>query len=373
MRPQHELADVIEKVSDRLPLLGLNSWQMRTLYALRVCRTRELGGHIDVCTDCGMLSMSYNSCRNRHCPKCQGSEREKWIGARQADLLPVRYFHVVFTLPQKINRICLHSPVKVYDLLFQTAWSVMSQFGEDKTHLGAKVGMIAVLHTWGQNLSLHPHLHCIVPSGGVTKHGKWKGARNKGKFLFPTYAMGSVFRARFVSGLRKHFPDEPKEFFNSLFDKPWVIHTEVPFRGPETVIEYLGRYTHKIAISNHRIKSITDTGVTFSWKDYSDGSKQKLMTLDPMEFIRRFCLHILPKRYVKIRHYGILSSTWKRGKLQGLQQSMGAIRADPQTGNPTHLICPHCKKPTRVILVQFDARGPPPQYRSLFTSLTSKT
>jgi len=215
-----------------------------------------MGGHIDACDGCGHMRISYNSCRNRHCPKCQGVQREKWMMAREEELLPVPYFHVVFTLPDTLNRLCMHEPKKMYDLLFATAWSVMETFGNDQTHLGAQTGMIAVLHTWGQNLCLHPHLHCIVPAGGLTSQNKWKHSRNKERFLFPVKAMSKVFRARYVSALRKSFSQEPQSLYDALFKHAWVIYAKKPFGGPQHVIEYLGRYTHKIAISNHRIHNI---------------------------------------------------------------------------------------------------------------------
>ena len=304
--------------------------------------------------------MSYNSCRNRHCPKCQGEQREAWIQAREAELLPVPYFHVVFTLPDTISPLCLYAPANVYNLLFKTAWSVMQSFAQDPKHLGAKPGMIAVLHTWGQNLSLHPHLHCIVPGGGVTQRGKWKPARSKGKFLFPVKAMSQVFRARFVAGLRKAFPDQSKAFFEPLFSKPWVIYAKRPFQHPKAVVEYLGRYTHKIAISNHRITSLDNGQVTFRYKDYRKGAQKLQMTLSDQEFIRRFSQHILPKGLVRIRHYGFLSSNWKKDKLPDLQRMMGLrIAADEPTEPVPRRTCGECGVGTRQTMHMFFGRAPP--------------
>ena len=304
--------------------------------------------------------MSYNSCRNRHCPKCQGEQREAWIQAREEELLPVPYFHVVFTLPDTINPLCLYAPAKVYNLLFKTAWSVMQSFAQDPKHLAAKPGMIAVLHTWGQNLSLHPHLHCIVPGGGVTQSGKWKTARSKGKFLFPVKAMSQVFRARFVCGLRKAFPDQPKAFFDQLFDKPWVIYAKRPFLHPKAVVEYLGRYTHRIAISNHRLISLDNGQVTFRYKDYRKGAQPLHMTLSDQEFIRRFSQHILPKGLVRIRHYGFLSSSWKAKKLPDLQRALGLRIA---SDNPPELVayrkCRECGIGTLHTMHMFFGRAPP--------------
>ena len=360
MRPTYEVAEVLNRNHHRLSNYCSNRWQERTLHALRKCRTADLGGHVDQCDSCGNLSVSYNSCRNRHCPKCQGEQREAWIQAREAELLPVPYFHVVFTLPEQVNPLCLYAPAKVYNLLFKTAWSVMQSFAQDPKHLGAKPGMIAVLHTWGQNLSLHPHLHCIVPGGGVTQRGKWKPARSKGKFLFPVKAMSQVFRARFVAGLRKAFPDQSKAFFEPLFSKPWVIYAKRPFQHPKAVVEYLGRYTHKIAISNHRITSLDNGQVTFRYKDYRKGAQKLQMTLSDQEFIRRFSQHILPKGLVRIRHYGFLSSNWKKDKLPDLQRMMGLrIAADEPTEPVPRRTCGECGVGTRQTMHMFFGRAPP--------------
>lgn len=293
-------------------------------------------------------------------PKCQAEQREAWIQAREAELLPVPYFHVVFTLPEQINQLCLYAPAKIYNLLFKTAWSVMQSFGKDPKHLAAKPAMIAVLHTWGQNLSLHPHLHCIVPGGGVTKQGRWKSARNKGKFLFPVKAVSKVFRARFMAALRKAFPEQSKSFFNSLFDKPWVVYAKRPFQSPKSVVEYLGRYTHKIAISNHRIKSIDDGQITFSYKDYRKGAKKLEMTLPDSEFIRRFSQHILPKGFVRIRHFGFLSSNWKSDKLPALQKQLGVVISFVNQPKPiTHRKCTACEQGSLTTISTFRGRAPP--------------
>src|SRR5690606_24335487 len=224
-----------------------NSWQLRTLDAIRRCRTASLGGHVDLCTSCGHVRISYNSCRNRHCPKCQQVQRERWILAREAELLPAPYFHVVFTLPQALNRLCLFEPARLYCLLFDTVWDVMKSFAHDQKHLGADTGMIAILHTClpaeilmqagGQNLSLHPHLHCIVPAGGLTRTGRWKQARGDGKFLFPVKALSPVFRARFVAALRRQFPKQDRSFYDALFKTPWVVYAKQAFGGPKQVVE----------------------------------------------------------------------------------------------------------------------------------------
>jgi hypothetical protein len=252
MRPAFELSQILQQHWPQVEhSASINAWQLRTLSALRQCRTAALGGHVDACTSCGLTRICYNSCRNRHCPKCQNLEKEQWMLSRENELLPVPYFHVVFTLPDKLNPLALHQPARLYNLLFEAAWQTVKAFGSDPGHLGAQAGMIAILHTWGQTLSLHPHLHCIVPGGGITGSGKWKLARSKGKFLFPVKALSTVFRAKFVAQLRKAFFDLDADLCPALFEKPWVVYAKRPFLGPKQVIEYLGRYTHKVALSNH--------------------------------------------------------------------------------------------------------------------------
>ena len=328
--PDHEVAHVLERNREHLADYCANSWQVRTLHALRKCRTAALGGHIDRCDNptCYKLHLSYNSCRNRHCPKCQGHKKEEWVRAREADLLNVSYFHVVFT------QLCLYKPKLVYGLLFKTAWGIIGDFGANPKFLGAKMGMIAILHTWGQNLSLHPHLHCIVPGGGIAKEGKWKPTKSKGKYLFPVKAMSKVFRARFVAGLRKELgKSKPTSFYESLFKNQWVVYCKRPFFGPSQVVEYLGRYTHKIAMSNHRIKGLENGNVRFMVKEYRHGGKKSILQLTDAEFIRRFSLHILPKGFTRIRHYGILSSYHKRTVIPELQEVLGKPEL-PETAPP---------------------------------------
>lgn len=359
-RAAYEVAQVLERNREYLAGLCANSWQLRTLHALRKCRTAALGGHIDRCDnlDCHKLHLSYNSCRNRHCPKCQGHKREQWIRAREAELLNVPYFHVVFTLPAELNGICLYNPKLVYSLLFGTAWQVIKGFSSNPNFLGADPGMVAILHTWGQNLSLHPHLHCIVPGGGISRSDKWKPARNKGKYLFPVRAMGKVFRARFVAQLRRESGAPSDTFYEGLFKNEWVVYCKRPFMGPSQVVEYLGRYTHKIAISNHRIKNLDGRGITFSVKDYRHGGRKSLLRLTDTEFVRRFALHILPKGFVRIRHYGILSSSRKKALVPLLQQVLGSPGPN---GRPPlkHRRCPYCQIGIMVTVTVFDSRGPP--------------
>lgn len=371
MRPQHEVADVLQAHWPCVQQSGkFNTWQLRTMDAIKRCRTLSLGVHVDGCTNCGHLQVSYNSCRNRHCPKCQGVQREKWIEAREQELLPVPYFHVVFTLPDTLNPLCLYKERIVYDLLFQTAWSVINSFSYDPKWLGARTGIIAILHTWGQTMSLHPHLHCIVPGGGLTKQGKWKPVKNNGKYLFPVKAMSKVFQARFIAALKVALPDQvPCELIHELYEKKWVIYAKRPFNGPQSVIEYLGRYTHKIAISNHRIKAITEREVTFSYKDYRQGAITKQMTLDGLEFIRRFALHILPKGFVRIRHYGILSSTAKAKCGSVIKTQMPESSPVKSTISGRKIAdfrqCPCCKKGTMRTILRFNHRGPPQGWEQL--------
>lgn len=378
MQAKHEVADVLDRLGANIEQLDLHSWQLRTLSAIRRCRTAALGGHIDACDGCGNISISYNSCRNRHCPKCQGEKREQWIKAREADLLPVPYFHVVFTLPSELNQLSMYEPKVVYDSLFEATWQTIKTFGKDPKHLNTptdksiKNGMVAVLHTWGQNLSLHPHLHCIVPGGGVDDAGNWRLTRAKGKFLYPVKALSKVFRAKYVAILKKKL-DLDRSFYDSLFSKNWIVYAKRPFGSPKSVVEYLGRYSHKVAISNHRIKSVDDKTVTISYKDYKTGAQKKEMTLSHVEFTRRFSQHILPKRLVRIRHYGILSSTWKRKKLKDLQEKLSSkpkpVEAKTQKVRP----CPCCKNGTLRTILSFDYRGPPSFYNEMWASLNAST
>ena len=363
-QPQYEVADVLNKLGSKLENLELNSWQLRTLFALKKCRTSALGGHIDACDECGNVSISYNSCRNRHCPKCQGKKREQWIENRETELLPVPYFHVVFTLPDVLNKTALHEPKMLYDILFESAWETLQTFGKNKN---LQMGMIAVLHTWGQNLSLHPHLHCIVPGGGVDESGAWKNIRSDGKFLFSVKALSKVFRAKFCEKLKANLKDkfnenqenEYEKIRQSLWEKPWVVYAKKPFGSPKSVVEYLGRYSHKIAVSNQRIRKIDAETVTFSYKDYRQKGIKKQMVLSHEEFIRRFAMHILPKRFVKIRHYGFLSSTWKRIKLKKLQQKLGIQPKEKPLPKPFQPKCSCCKVGNLVTIATFDLRGPP--------------
>jgi hypothetical protein len=372
---KYSVADVLELEQQHLSKLSPTSWHLRTLHAIRRCRTPAMGGHIDQCTCCNKLHLNYNSCRNRHCPTCQGHKREEWIRSREEELLNVPYFHVVFTLPSELNTYALKEGKIIYSSLFKAAWQTLQQFGENPKHLGAKMGMIAVLHTWGQNLSLHPHLHCIVPGGGVRENNKWKTAKNKGKYLFNVKSMSKVFRAKYVALLRKSSLDIPQKVYDQLFSKNWVVYAKQPFFKPEFVVEYLGRYTHKIAISNHRIKHIDKSKrvVTFSAKNYRKGAQKYDLTLSSKDFIKRFSLHILPKGFTRIRHFGILSSSWKKVKLPELQQLLNKKKTVTVIDKPPllHRKCPSCKKGTLQTVLLFDQRGPPLKWRKLLTNTKS--
>lgn len=392
-RPAFEMADVIRNFGPALAGAGqLHAFQKKTLTDLLQCRTHALGGHLDACDGCGHVRASYNSCRNRNCPKCQSVEREAWIIAREQELLPAKYFHVVFTIPDQLNGLALHNPRFIYNALFEAAWQTIDTFARDAKWLGAKTGATMVLHTWGQNLSLHPHVHCIVPAGGLAHDGHWRQtqADARQRFLFPVKAMSKVFRGIFLSrvlaplkgGLlvvppclaqtiaEGQFP----AWRNRLYRKSWVVYAKQPFGGPQQVIEYLGRYTHKSAISNHRIVSVSDTQVAFTYKDYRQGGDTKVMTLDGGVFLQRWVLHILPPGFRRMRHYGILANATKKVALHACRESLGAphpvIRSRQEIrvvarhkllkGQPEDR-CPCCQQGTMVCVghIPPTARAPP--------------
>lgn len=369
-RPRHTVADIVEKHGRRYAQQYTPVTQVeKTLRAIALCRTAALGGHVNRCSSCQKESISYNSCRNRHCPKCQAINREKWIMAREAELLPVPYFHLVFTMPEVFNHLLPKYAKEVYSALFAASWQTVSVFAADEKHLGAKPGMVSILHTWGQQLWLHPHVHCIVPGGGITPSGKWKNARGKGKYLFPKRAMSLVFRAKFMAELRKRMR-VPQPIAKKAFSTKWVVYAKRPFATPKTVVEYLGRYTHKIAISNHRLVDVNDRTVSFSYKDYRQGGKKKVTTLSGVEFLRRFALHILPSGFVRMRHYGFLASRNKatllnlakseleQEKWEKVEMTWQQTVIEKLNFNPT--LCPHCKKGILVrIKLLAPYRGPP--------------
>lgn len=372
MKAAHEVADVLRQHWKEVECHPrINRWQLRTLSAMKRCRTAELGGHVDACTECGTVRISYNSCRNRHCPKCQGKNREVWLAARETELLPVPYFHVMFTLPDTLNQLALYQPKAVYDSLFEAAWQTVACFGKDPGHLGAKTGMIAILHTWGQTLTLHPHLHCIVPGGGLSRSGKGKTAKSKGKFLFPVKAMSKVFRAKYVKALKSRIKPE-KELADRIYQKDWIVYAKRPFGHPKAILEYLGRYTHKVAISNHRILDIGPHKTTFAYKDYRQGAQKLEISLDNIEFIRRFSIHILPKGLVRIRHFGILSSSSKALTVPMVHQGLSIPTSEKEPRiltayNPRY--CPCCQKETMASIQRLPKRGPP---KAVFIALPNQ-
>jgi hypothetical protein len=338
--------------------------ERRVMSAIALCRTAALGGHIEACSDCGLVRCAYNSCRNRHCPKCQGSARADWLAARQAELLPVPYFHVVFTLPAPVAEIAFQNKETVYAILFRTAAETLHTIAADPKHLGAEIGLVAVLHTWGQTLHHHPHIHCVVPGGGPSLDGtRWIGCRPG--FFLPVRVLSSLFRRLFLDELRTAFEAGKLGFFGdlaglaepALFSRrlrdlrrvDWVVYAKPPFGGPEQVLAYLGRYTHRVAIANPRLISMTDDGVAFRWKDYRHHGKSKVMTLDAHEFIRRFLLHTLPDGFHRIRHYGFLANGHRAEKLALCRRLLNIPPpnpADPPADMTTTLLpvdrCPCC-------------------------------
>lgn len=291
----------------------LSHTQAKAMKAIQTCRTAALGGHLDACPKCGYSKPSYNSCRNRHCPKCQAFAKERWIDARKADLIDTRYFHVVFTIPAELNATFFGNQRCCYDLLFRCVSETIQELSADKKYLGAAAGLTAVLHTWGQNLHYHPHIHCIVPAGGLSKLGKWLPSRKN--FFLPVKVLSKKFRGKLLAMLKQSAIGVDHELIDLCYKKDWGVYCKPPFRDAACVVEYLGRYTHRVAISNNRILSIEDGSVSFKWRDYRDGNRWKVMTLSADEFIRRFLMHILPAGFMKIRHYGFLSSRGKQKKL----------------------------------------------------------
>jgi hypothetical protein len=340
-KPVFRVGQLIRAQASRIAQSSdFTSHQKRMMMALGACRTAALGAHKVACTDCGQVQIAYNSCRNRNCPNCQARQRQQWVQARAEELLPVPYFHLVFTLPDALNPLCLHHPRLMYRLLFEAAWYTVQKLGKDPKWVGAQLGMVAILHTWGSNLSLHPHLHCMVPAGGLDANGQWKHSKSKGKYLFNREVMGSIFRARYTRLLRKAIKakhiskaDVPTGLFRKLFAKPWMPYAEQPFKKARQVINYIGRYSHSIAIGNHRIKNIDGDKVAFSYKNYRKNGQKEEMQLSQWDFICRFARHIVPHRFVRIRHYGILSN---RNKGQALMAARIALDAEaPPPPEPT--------------------------------------
>ncbi len=313
-----------------------NAHVSKVLQRIRSCRTAALGYHVYGCTKdgCGHIQYQYHSCRDRHCPNCGAIKKQEWIEARRRELLPVKYYHVVFTLPHELNSLIMGHRKLLYKLLFDASAATLLTFAKDEKYLSATPGIISVLHTWGQQLSFHPHIHCIMSGGGITHDGVWKNAvNNERRFLFPVKALSIVYRAKFLQALQQMITrgevilpveTDRKQLFNLLYAKDWVVYAKAPFGGPQAVIEYLGRYTHKVAISNHRIQSINEESdtVTFTYKDYSDDGTQKQMTVNIAEFIRRFTQHILPERFTKIRTYGYLANRGRHNRINEVLKKM---------------------------------------------------
>jgi len=320
---------------------ALTGVQLKAMRGIVACRTPALGGLLETCDQCSVSRVVFRSCRNRHCPKCQTLAQQRWLQARREDLLPVGYFHVVFTLPHELNRLALREPRLVYDLLFQSAAQTLKEFGRDPKHLGGDLGITAVLHTWGQNLSQHVHLHCVVTGGALAKDGsRWIPARPK--FLFPVKALSRVFRGKYLDALHRAFdqgklpPDEPwDELGAQLRRNDWVVYAKPPFGGSEQVLSYLARYTHRIAISNTRLIDMHDGVLRFRWRDYSDGNRTKVMALEVPEFIRRFLVHVLPDRFVRIRHFGLLANRHRKEKLARCRELLGRPASPPEPTQET--------------------------------------
>ncbi len=386
-RPRLEVAEVIRSCRDAfLQQHGANltTEQRRALGDLTACRTAALGGHILECPGCGHREVSYNSCGNRHCPKCQATAAARWLESQAADLLETPYFHVVFTLPSALGPVALCNPRAVYGLLMRAAAETLLEVAADPKHLGAEVGVLAVLHTWGQNLTLHPHVHCVVTGGGLSLDGsQWVAGRDD--FFLPVRVLSRVFRGKFLAGLRAafqrgrlRFPGRlaalarPERFHRLIAETvrtEWVVYARPPWGGPATVLKYLARYTHRAAISNRRLVSLADGQVTFGWKDYAHGGRRGTMTLEAVEFVRRFLMHVLPRGFVRVRHYGLLANCHRREKLARCRELL-RLAVTPQadmvptapkpitppvqetTVTPTR-VCPRCGAGRLVVVAEF--------------------
>jgi hypothetical protein len=397
-RPRIELADIIRRYGDAYRAeheTSLSSTQRRVMQAIAACRTATLGGHVEGCDACGNQRISYNSCRNRHCPKCQSLARAQWIEDRKAELLPCPYFHVVFTLPEEIAAIAYQNKAVVYTLLFAATADTLRKIAADPKHLGAEIGFFAVLHTWGQTLVHHPHLHCVVPGGGLSADGeRWVACRPG--FFLPVRVLSRFFRRRFLELLEQTFDRGELAFFSALENlrqreafhryldplrqKEWIVYAKAPFAGPEQVLDYVGRYTHRVAISNNRLQDIEDGQVMFRYKDYRDGDAQKTMTLPAEEFIRRFLMHVLPLGFHRIRYYGFLGNRYREAKLAQCRRllAISATTSEMKTGTeaPTDYrdrcealtgaslhTCPVCRRGRMVIIEKLSpCRAPEPTH-----------
>jgi rubredoxin len=388
-RPPLEVADLVRAAGDAFIERNRHwlRWKhVKVLRAIARCRTAALGGHLDECTRCGHRApISYNSCRDRHCPKCQTAARDRWIAARRRELLPTRYLHVVFTLPSRLASLVLQNKKILYGLLFRTSAETLLEVARDPKHLGAEIGFFSVLHTWSQKLNIHPHVHCVVPAGGLSlDHTRW--VRSPDHYFLPKRVLRKVFRGKFVDALEQAFQNgqlrfegdlkllaQPKIFaawLRPLYRQPWVVYLKRPFGGPQYVLHYLGRYTHRVAISNHRLVSLTDGQVTFRWRDSAHHNEQKLLPLSLNEFLCRFLLHILPKGFVRIRNFGFLANR-KRATLLPLCFQLLGSEQPPQAEQhasskedcPDLWRCPKCGGPMKVIerltAAEIQLRSPP--------------
>ena len=387
-RPPLEVGDLIRAAGEAF-IERSRQWMrwkhVKVLRAIARCRTAALGGHLDECTRCGHRAISFNSCRDRHCPKCQIAARERWIAARQRELLPTRYAHVVFTLPRRLAPLVLQNKKLLYDLLFHSSAETLLEVARNPLRLGAEIGFFSVLHTWSQKLSLHPHVHCVVPAGGLSlDHTHWVHSRKN--YFLPKEVLREVFRGKFVDALEQAFRDgrlnlqgdlallaQPKIFaawLRPLFRQDWVAYLKRPFGGPQYVLQYLGRYTHRVAISNHRLVSFADGQVTFRWRDSAHNNEQRLMALSLDKFLRRFLLHILPQGFVRIRNFGFLANRRRATllplcfQLLGSEQQPQAEQNVSSTKDSSDLWhCPKCAGPMKVIerltAAEIQLRSPP--------------
>jgi hypothetical protein len=393
-RPTLEVADIVRVAGNRFWEKHKShfAWAHRkVLDAIVRCRTAALGGHLDQCVRCGHQAISFNSCRSRHCPKCQGNARAKWLAARSAELLPVPYFHVVFTLPHELSALALQNKRLLYDLLFRASAASLLELARDPRHLEADIGFLGVLHTWGQNLQHHPHVHYIVPAGGLAPDGsRWIDSSRR--FFLPVKALSRVFRGKFAAGLKQLFEEDKLQFHGSqlylttpgcfgnflrqLFRQDWVVYAKPPFGGAEHVLNYLARYTHRVAISNHRLVAFENDRVSFRWKDYAHGGKKKVMTVSADEFLRRFLLHVLPKGLVRIRHFGFFANRRRETALARCRQLLGAAACADRLDTTTQMRCPACSGVMLVVerlssaqlYFRPDLRPPTPQRCSVDSS-----
>jgi hypothetical protein len=377
-RPPLEVADVFRLHGEqyRSKHKGLATVQYRAMRAIERCRTAALGGHVSECDRCGHRVISYNSCRNRNCPKCQSSAAKRWLEKRTEEVLPVPYFHVVFTVPQQIAKIALGNQKAIYRILFRCVCQTLLEIAADRRHLGGEIGFLAILHTWGQNLEYHPHIHCVIPGVVLRADGKCK--RTRERFFLAVAVLSKLFRGKFLAGLNQAFRAGKLRFTGKLADisseaafraflkplylKNWVVYCKAPFGGPEAVLSYLGRYTHRIAISNHRLVSLDHGVVRFRWRDYRDGSKNKILALKAEEWIRRFLMHIVPSRFVRIRYYGFLSNRRRAASLAMCREQLSLLSDDQRQtkiikpeGFATSDVCPNCKKGKLIIIEVFDS------------------